>query len=73
MDQSSGLLYSYVVAARRYEATKDPGYKKTLGMFRQRLHAMGIRVISLEEDEMGTAVHVTVNGQNEVIKLTTPR
>ena len=73
MDRSSWLLYSYVVAAKRYAATKDPGYKKTLGMFRQRLHAMGIRVISLEEDEMGTVVHMTVNGHNEVTRLTTPR
>lgn len=76
MDRSTSLLYSYVIAARRYEATRDPGYKKTLGMFRQRLHTLGIRVISLEEDEAGGSVHINVhivvNGDAKIIQLTVP-
>lgn len=70
MDNISQLLYSYIRVERNLVKTGDPSFKKTLGMFRQRLHKAGIRIVSYEAQGDDLVVRVEEGGAERIVRLT---
>ncbi|MCY0870090.1 MAG: hypothetical protein OWT27_05830 [Firmicutes bacterium] len=67
--RTRALLHSYAHTATLYAKTGDEGYKKTLGMFRQRLLQVGVRVQQVQEAGDVYIVDVETTGQPSSIQL----
>ena len=65
------LVYSYVRAMEQFEQTDDPGYRKTSGMFRERLRRQGVSVLDWTNGQ--EEVTVRLKKDDEVSLLRLPR
>ncbi len=66
------LLYSYARTYMKWEATNEHSYKKTLGMFRMRLHHEGIMVHSVKDDGDSYVIEIEINGLPKIERLQKP-
>jgi hypothetical protein len=67
--RARALLHSYAHTAVLHAQTGDEGYKKTLGMFRQRLLQLGIRAQGVRQADDAYIVDVETGGQSFSVRV----